>query len=504
MTEHKIHLSTEIGRLVQYALQKGLIEEADVIYAKNRLAALLHADALEVCEIPEETLDSPAPILENLLDYAHQNGVLESNALYLRDILDTELMAVLTPRPSEVRRIFNEKYENAPQEATDWFYHLSRANNYIRTDRVARDLRWPYASAYGDLVITINLSKPEKDPMQVAMLKKQKNVGYPRCALCIENEGYRGTAQNAARGNHRILPVTLAGESWYMQYSPYVYYNEHCIAFNSEHVPMVISETTFRRLLDFIDHFPHYFLGSNADLPIVGGSITVHDHFQGGRFTFPMELAPEIFDFTVKGFEDVHCAAIKWPLSVIRISCNDRERLAKLADHILAVWRAYSDESVGILAESNGEPHNTITPIARRRGDAYELDLALRNNRTSEEHPLGIFHPHAELHHVKKESIGLIEVMGLAVLPGRLKNEIGFIRECLLGEREAFFENPSMEAHCAWYRSLCERDDITEDTVDDILRAEVGRIFTRVLEDAGVFKGDEAGVAAVRRFAASL
>ncbi|MBQ4048429.1 MAG: UDP-glucose--hexose-1-phosphate uridylyltransferase [Clostridia bacterium] len=504
MSEPKINLSLEIGRLVQYALQTGLIEAADKLYAQNRLVALLGADALEDCEIPAESLDSPAPILERLLDYAHQHGVLESNAPYNRDIFDTELMAALTPRPSEVQRIFNEKYAADPKEATDWFYHFSQATNYIRTDRIARDMRWLYPSAYGDIVITINLSKPEKDPMQVALLKKQKSSGYPRCALCVENEGYRGTAQNAARGNHRILPVTLDGENWFMQYSPYVYYNEHCIAFNREHVPMMISGKTFRRLLDFIDCFPHYFLGSNADLPIVGGSITTHDHFQGGSFTFPMEVAPDIFRFTVKGFEDITCSAIKWPLSVIRISSTDRKRLAELAEHILARWRAYSDESVGILAETDGEPHNTITPIARRRGEAYELDLALRNNRTSDEHPLGIFHPHAEYHHIKRENIGLIEVMGLAVLPGRLKNELGFIRDCLLGDREAFFENPSMEAHCAWYRTLCERDDITEENVDDILRAEVGLIFCKVLENAGVFKGDEAGIAAFRRFAESL
>ncbi|MBR7136947.1 MAG: UDP-glucose--hexose-1-phosphate uridylyltransferase, partial [Clostridia bacterium] len=357
MSEPKINLSLEIGRLVQYALQTGLIEAADKLYAQNRLVALLGADALEDCEIPAESLDSPAPILERLLDYAHQHGVLESNAPYNRDIFDTELMAALTPRPSEVQRIFNEKYAADPKEATDWFYHFSQATNYIRTDRIARDMRWLYPSAYGDIVITINLSKPEKDPMQVALLKKQKSSGYPRCALCVENEGYRGTAQNAARGNHRILPVTLDGENWFMQYSPYVYYNEHCIAFNREHVPMMISGKTFRRLLDFIDCFPHYFLGSNADLPIVGGSITTHDHFQGGSFTFPMEVAPDIFRFTVKGFEDITCSAIKWPLSVFRISSTDRKRLAELAEHILARWRAYSDESVGILAETDGEPH---------------------------------------------------------------------------------------------------------------------------------------------------
>ena len=504
MNDQKINLSLEIGRLVQFALQNGLIEAADVPYAKNRLLALLHVDVLDPCDVPEERLDSPAPILERLLSFAYQNGALESNAAYSRDIFDTELMAALTPRPSEVIRRFHELYAVSPEAATDWYYYFSRATNYIRTDRVARDLKWRYRSQYGDLVITINLSKPEKDPTLIALLKKQKDAVYPRCALCFENEGYRGTAQNAARGNHRIIPIALNGEDWYMQYSPYVYYNEHCIALNKRHVPMKIDGATFRRLLDFTDRFPHYFLGSNSDLPIVGGSIMAHDHFQGGRFTFPMELAPDDFRFTVAGFPGIACSAIKWPLSVIRIRGGDRERLAELAEHILAAWRAYSDESVGVLAESGGEPHNTITPIARRRGAEYELDLALRNNRTSEEHPFGIFHPHIEHHHIKKENIGLIEVMGLAVLPPRLKDELGVIRACLLGDREAFYADETMDKHCDWYRALCERTDVTEENVDEILRGEVGRIFTCVLENAGVFKRDADGRAAFRRFAESL
>lgn len=504
INEQKINPSLEIGRLAQYGLQQGLIEASDVPYVKNRLLALLHLDALEPCELPEEALESPAPILERLLTFAYQTGVLESNATYSRDIFDTELMTALTPRPSEVIRQFGEHYAVSPEAATDWYYHFSRATNYIRTDRVARDLRWRYASPYGDLVITINLSKPEKDPTLIALLKKQKEVHYPRCALCFENEGFRGTAQNAARGNHRMIPITLCNEGWYMQYSPYVYYNEHCIVLNGQHSPMKISGTTFRRLLEFTEKFPQYFLGSNSDLPIVGGSIMAHDHFQGGRFTFPMELAPDDFTFEVDGYPDIACSAIHWPLSVLRIRGRDRARLADLAEHILAAWRGYSDPSVGILAESDGEPHNTITPIARRRGDAFEMDLALRNNRTSEEHPFGIFHPHTEYHHIKKENIGLIEVMGLAVLPPRLKNEIGVIRDCLLGDRDAFYADESMDKHCAWYQSLCERDDITEDTVDEILRDEVGRIFTRVLENAGVFKCDAVGRAAFRRFTETL
>lgn len=504
MNELKVNPSLEIGRLVQYGLQKQLIEPADVMYVRNRMMALLKMDAPEPCEVPEETLDSPAPILERLLAYAYQTGALENNSVYARDMFDTELMAIMTPRPSEVQRRFSEKYAVSAQVATDWYYDFSRATNYIRTDRVARDIRWRYASEYGDLVMTINLSKPEKDPAQIAALKKQKVVNYPPCALCYENEGYLGTAQNAARGNHRVLPVTLDGAQWYLQYSPYVYYKEHCIVFNGDHVPMQINSGTFRRLLDFIDRYPHYFLGSNADLPIVGGSILTHDHFQGGHFTFPMELAPEEFHVSVPGFEDVSCAGIKWPLSVLRIRSKDRDRLAKLADHILNAWRGYSDESVGILAFSDGEPHNTITPIARRRGDEYEMDLTLRNNRTSEEHPLGIFHPHAEYHHIKKENIGLIEVMGLAVLPPRLKTELHIIRGCLLGDRDSFYTNETLDKHCEWYESLCARDDITPETVDDILHDEVGRIFTRVLENAGVYKRDEAGQAAFRRFAESL
>ena len=502
--EQKINPSLEIARLTQYGLQTGLIESSDVPYVRNRLLALLHLDAFDACTAPEEALTSPAPILERLLTFAYQNGSLESNAAYSRDIFDTELMTVLTARPSEVIRRFWAQYAVSPEAATDWYYHFSRATNYIRTDRIARDLRWRYSSQYGDLVITINLSKPEKDPTLIALLKKQKDSVYPRCALCFENEGFRGTAQNAARGNHRMIPISLCGEDWFMQYSPYVYYNEHCIVLNRQHVPMKIDGSTFRRLLDFTEQFPHYFMGSNSDLPIVGGSIMAHDHFQGGRFTFPMELAPDDFTCEVKGYPDITCSAIKWPLSVIRIRGCDRARLAQLAEHILAVWRGYSDESVEILAESDGEPHNTITPIARRRGVEYELDLALRNNRTSAEHPFGIFHPHTEYHHIKKENIGLIEVMGLAVLPPRLKNEIGIIRDCLLGDREAFYSDEAMDKHCDWYRSLCERDDINEDTVDGILRDEVGRIFTCVLENAGVFKRDAEGRAAFQRFAASL
>ena len=492
----------KIGALVEYGVKTGLIEPDDAIYTRNRLLEAFGEDDWK--EEPPAQYESLGALLDTLCDEAVLRGVI-GDGVTARDLFDTKLMGLLTMRPSAVNAKFKALYAQSPEKATDWFYRFCGDCNYIRRERVARDLKWVYRDPrFGDIDITINLSKPEKDPKAIAAAKKMKASGYPACMLCKENIGYAGPMDFPARQNHRAVPVTINGADWFFQYSPYVYYNEHCIVFCGEHVPMQIDERPFRKLFDFVEQFPHYFLGSNADLPIVGGSILSHDHFQGGRFTFPMELAPDDFTFEVKGYPDITCSAIKWPLSVIRIRGCDRARLAQLAEHILAVWRGYSDESVEILAESDGEPHNTITPIARRRGVEYELDLALRNNRTSAEHPFGIFHPHTEYHHIKKENIGLIEVMGLAVLPPRLKNEIGIIRDCLLGDREAFYSDEAMDKHCDWYRSLCERDDINEDTVDGILRDEVGRIFTCVLENAGVFKRDAEGRAAFQRFAASL
>lgn len=486
-----------IRKFVEQVIEKSDYTELDKYYLYNHVLHLVGKCEKECQEA------SIIDVKDALVEQAVLNQKIDDLSSS-KDSLGCELMDLITPIPSVLNQRFNEMYAQDKKRAIADFYELSKSNDYVKTKAIAKNIYFKTPTDYGNLEITINLSKPEKDPTLIALLKKQKDSVYPRCALCFENEGFRGTAQNAARGNHRMIPISLCGEDWFMQYSPYVYYNEHCIVLNRQHVPMKIDGSTFRRLLDFTEQFPHYFMGSNSDLPIVGGSIMAHDHFQGGRFTFPMELAPDDFTFEVKGYPDITCSAIKWPLSVIRIRGCDRARLAQLAEHILAVWRGYSDESVEILAESDGEPHNTITPIARRRGVEYELDLALRNNRTSAEHPFGIFHPHTEYHHIKKENIGLIEVMGLAVLPPRLKNEIGIIRDCLLGDREAFYSDEAMDKHCDWYRSLCERDDINEDTVDGILRDEVGRIFTCVLENAGVFKRDAEGRAAFQRFAASL
>ncbi|HHX72816.1 MAG TPA: UDP-glucose--hexose-1-phosphate uridylyltransferase [Clostridiales bacterium] len=506
--------SRNIDTLVAYALSEGLIAPEDRVYAINRLLAVLGESEYVPAENGNSTSEipvpageqrgkftSPQPILDALLEKAAANGTLESNTPVYRDLLDTELMAGLTPPPSAVIAKFRQYYADSPEKATSWYYRFSQATNYIRTDRIARDVRWEYNSPWGELIITINLSKPEKDPVAIANAKKQKQSAYPACAICPENEGYAGTVTQAARGNHRILPITLGGEDWFWQYSPYVYYNEHCIALNKKHTPMVINRATFGKLLDFTDIFPHYFIGSNADLPIVGGSILTHDHFQGGKFRFPMAEAPVGQTFDVSGLQGVSCGIVEWPMSVLRLSGTDKKAILDLAEQILARWKTYSDESVEIFAFTGDTPHNTITPIARRRGNQYELDLVLRNNRTTDEHPLGLFHPHAEKHHIKKENIGLIEVMGLAVLPARLKNALSSLADCWAGGADCFAENAELLPHKPWFDEIASREKPTSRAeAEEILKREVGRVFAGCLEDAGVFKQTEAGREAFVRF----
>ena len=462
----------------------------------NRLLDLLHReDYTPSDELLSEDLEE---ILSGILDYACQQGLCEDN-ITARDIFDTRIMGALTPMPREVIRCFREKYAVSPQEATDWYYTFSCDTDYIRRYRIAKDLRWTYESEYGDLDITINLSKPEKDPKAIAAAKNAPQSGYPKCQLCKENEGYAGRLNHPARANHRIIPITIAGSEWYLQYSPYVYYNEHCIVFNGQHVPMKIDRAAFDKLLDFVTAFPHYFVGSNADLPIVGGSILSHEHFQGGHYTFAMEKAPVETPVYFAGFEDVQAGLVKWPMSVIRLDGEDPKRLSQLAEKILKAWRSYSDEKCGIVAFSGGEPHNTITPIARRRGSLYELDLVLRCNITTEEHPLGVFHPHADKHHIKKENIGLIEVMGLAVLPSRLKSELTDLAEKIVSGAD-LRGDPIQSKHADWVEELKKRYIFTEENAMATLMQETGRVFTQVLEDAGVYKRTPEGKDAFLRF----
>ncbi len=488
-----------LDALVRYGIGCGLIEQADACYVKNRLLEILRLD-----EAPaEEEIHAALPeLLAALTDDAVQRG-LTGGSVTERDLFDTKLMGALTPYPHEVRAEFARRYAVSPEAATDWFYRFSQDTNYIRRDRIARDLKWKYASPYGALDITINLSKPEKDPRDIAAAKAAPQSGYPRCLLCAENEGYAGRGNHPARQNHRILPLTLDGSQWYLQYSPYVYYNEHCIALNAEHRPMHIDGVTFRRLLDFVTIFPHYFIGSNADLPIVGGSILSHDHFQGGRYRFAMEEAPVEREVRFADFPAVRAGVVRWPMSVIRLTSADRAQLLALAERILARWRGYSDPEAGVFAETDGVPHNTITPIARRRGADYELDLVLRCNITTPELPLGVFHPHPELHHIKKENIGLIEVMGLAVLPARLKKELEGVRTAILTGAD-LRQDETLGKHADWVDELRQRYDFTPENTEDILRQEVGAVFTRVLEDAGVFKRNDAGQRAFGRFLASI
>ena len=493
-------IDASVAALVQYAVDKGLIEECDRTWAENRVQGALGISAYDRPKtVPAMELEE---ILKTLLDDAEARGVI-SGGVTERDLLDTELMGRLTPRPSQVIGEFKEKLAQSPKAATDWFYGFCQDTDYIRRYRIARDVKWVTPTAYGDLDITINLSKPEKDPKAIAAARTAVQSGYPKCQLCRENEGYAGRMNHPARQNHRIIPITIDGQDWFFQYSPYVYYNEHCIVFNGRHVPMKIDRSAFRKLLDFVVQFPHYFVGSNADLPIVGGSILSHDHFQGGHYTFAMERAEIEKAVSFPGFEDVTAGIVKWPMSVIRLRCADDKRLVDLAEKILTAWRAYSDPAAGIYAETDGEPHNTITPIARRRGDQYELDLVLRNNLTTEEFPLGVFHPHQELHHIKKENIGLIEVMGLAVLPSRLKSELAQLADVLVqgGDLRA---DEAIAKHADWAEELKKRYTFTADNVMDILHTEVGRVFARVLEDAGVYKCTSEGRLAFERFINSV
>ena len=489
-------LNTCIDSLVSYAMNCGLAEPEDHQVLINRLLDIMgEADYEPSTEPQSEELEE---ILGGLLSYAVQKGLCQDNILS-RDLFDTRLMSALTPMPREVRRTFWEKYAQSPKKATDWYYQFSGDTDYIRRYRIAKDMVWKYESAYGELDITINLSKPEKDPMAVAAAKFAPQSDYPKCLLCPENEGYGGRMKHPGRGNHRIIPLTVGGEPWYLQYSPYVYYNEHCIVFNSVHTPMVIEEKVFEKLLDFVKQFPHYFVGSNADLPIVGGSILSHEHFQGGNYTFAMEKAPVEIPLSFMGFPNVQAGIVKWPMSVIRLTGADPSQITKLAGKILTAWRGYSDERVGIVAFSDGQPHNTITPIARRRGEDYELDLVLRCNITTQEHPLGVFHPHADKHHIKRENIGLIEVLGLAVLPGRLKKELYILADALANGRNIGADG-ELQKFSAWAETLQKQYTFTEENAMEILLQETGKVFAAVLEDAGVYKCDEAGRAAFLKF----
>lgn len=494
-------LSENIKRLVQYGIDAGLTPECERIYTTNLLLELFHEDDYEEVEVNGgKELEE---ILGELLDEACSRGIIENSVVY-RDLFDTKMMNCLMPRPAQVQETFWKKYEESPEAATDYYYKLSQDSDYIRRYRVKKDWKWTVDSPYGEIDITINLSKPEKDPKAIAAAKNAKASSYPKCLLCVENEGYAGRVNHPARENHRIMPITVNDSAWGFQYSPYVYYNEHCIVFNGKHTPMKIEKETFMKLFDFVKLFPHYFLGSNADLPIVGGSILSHDHFQGGHYTFAMAKAPIEKHFEVKGFEDVESGIVKWPLSVIRLRSKDEKRLIELGTHILNAWRGYTDEEAFVFAETDGEPHNTITPIARKKGDMYELDLTLRNNITTEECPLGLYHPHNEYHHIKKENIGLIEVMGLAVLPSRLKAEMEHLSQCLI-KGEDIVSKEDLKKHAAWVEEIKGKyTDINEGNVMDILKEEIGQVFVKVLEDAGVYKYNEEGRKAFDRFIAVL
>lgn len=488
-------VNTYISALVQYGLSKGLFEPCDKVFITNQLLDILGLNEYEPTETQALPLDK---ILQGLLDDAVARGIC-SDDITSRDLLDTKLLGAMTPPPRDVRRKFCDLYMCSPIEATEWYYRFSQDTNYIRRYRIQKDMRWKTATDYGNLDITINLSKPEKDPKAIAAEKNAPRSGYPRCLICSENEGYAGRGNHPARQNLRIIPIELAGENWNMQFSPYVYYPEHCIVFNSEHTPMVINHATIAKLLSFVEKFPHYFIGSNADLPIVGGSILSHEHFQGGRYNFPMERAPIEHKLAFDGYADVDAGIVKWPMSVIRITSPDKDRLANLATKILDCWKRYTDKEAYIYAKTDGEQHNTITPIARRRGESYELDLVLRNNITSKEHPLGVYHPHSELHHIKKENIGLIEVMGLAVLPARLKLELGALESAILHGDSLDGE---LEKHRQWVGELKSKYTFTPENTASILKVEVGKVFTQVLEHAGVYKRTETGLAAFCRFIA--
>ena len=495
-----MQIETYIDSLISYAMNTGLAMPEDHMVLQNRLLEALGKD--EYIPSHEEQIEDLEQILKGLLDYACANGLCEDN-ITARDLFDTKLMGLLTPMPREVIRTFREKFADSAEAATDYYYKLSCASDYIRRYRIAKDMRWKYASDYGDLDITINLSKPEKDPKAIAAAKNAPQSSYPKCMLCVENEGYAGRMNHPARQNHRVVPITVAGEQWCMQFSPYVYYNEHCIVFNQKHTPMKIDRSAFEKLLDFVGTFPHYFVGSNADLPIVGGSILSHEHFQGGHYTFAMETAPVDQQLHFAGYDDIQAGIVKWPMSVIRLDGEDPVRIADLADRILAAWRSYSDPECTIYAETDGEPHNTITPIARRRGKLYELDLVLRNNLTTEEHPLGVFHPHADKHHIKKENIGLIEVMGLAVLPSRLKGELTALAEAVAAGKDIRGDE-FLGKHADWVDELKQQYTFTPDNALDLILKETGKVFAQVLEDAGVYKNTPEGRAGFNRFVAAV
>lgn len=485
-----------IGALVQYAEKETLIEKEDKVFAANRLLEALQLDSFEEEPISDEY--ELKEILEVILDYACENGLCENSVVY-RDLFDTKIMGLLTPRPSEVIREFNSKYAESPECATDYYYNLSRKSDYIREYRIKNDMKWVTSTDYGDIDITINLSKPEKDPKAIAAALTMKQSAYPKCQLCRENEGYAGRVNHPARQNHRIIPIKINSSDWFLQYSPYVYYNEHCIVFNGEHTPMKIDKSVFGKLFDFVKLFPHYFVGSNADLPIVGGSILTHEHFQGGHYTFAMAKAPIETEFKFEGFDDVEAGIVKWPMSVIRLRSEDTERICELADKILTAWRAYTDEDSFIFAETDGTPHNTITPIARFSDNAYELDLVLRNNITTEECPLGFYHPHPEYHHIKKENIGLIEVMGLAVLPARLKAEMEILKKALVNGTNIAADS-RIEKHKKWADALTAKYKFTEENAMDLLKKEIGIIFAAILEQCGVFEKTEKGKAQFIKF----
>ncbi len=492
-----------ILKLVEYGVQTGLLPESERIYATNLLLDLMHQDSIdENAWTPDGNPVDLPEVLNELLDIAAARGIIEYSITY-RDLFDAKLMNTLLARPAQIQTVFDNLYAENPKAATDWFYKLSQDSNYIRRDRIAKDERWSAASPYGELELSINLSKPEKDPKAIAAAKSAPQSSYPKCQLCMENEGYAGRVNHPGRTNHRIIPITINRSNWGFQYSPYVYFNEHCIVFNAKHTPMAINHDTFVKLFDFVELFPHYFLGSNADLPIVGGSILSHDHFQGGNHDFPMAKAPIEEEIVIPGFEDLKAGIVNWPMSVIRLRGADRNRIIEAADHILDTWRGYTDESAMIIA-NDGEPHNTITPIVRRRDDDYEIDLVLRCNITTPEHPLGVFHPHEQWHHIKKENIGLIEVMGLAVLPARLKKEMSDLKTALLNHQD-LRANPELEKHADWAEEIVKKyPELNESNIDQIIHDEIGLVFSHVLEDAGVYKTDKEGRKAFHRFIDAL
>lgn len=491
-------INKAINKLIKYGIENNILYEEDKIYSINQLLNLIGIEDFREEKVEEEC--KIEEILKEILDYAVEKNIIEENTVTRRDLFDTKIMNCIIPRPSQVIQKFNEEYKKSPEQATEFYYKFSKATDYIRTYRVKKDLKWKTETKYGSLDITINLSKPEKDPKDIALAKQQKQISYPKCVICKEAEGFKGRINSVSRDNHRIIPITLNNEKWYFQYSPYSYYNEHCIILNSEHIPMKIDKTTFIKLFDFINQFPHYMIGSNAGLPVVGGSILTHEHFQGGKTKFPMDDAKYIYKTKIRNFDDIEFGILNWPMSVIRLRGKNYKRIIELADLVLNNWKEYSDESVEILAYTDNEPHNTITPIVRKKGNIYEMDLILRNNLVTEKYTLGVFHPHPELHHIKKENIGLIEVMGLAILPARLKEEMEILAEYILKNKN-INENEKIRKHEEWANKIkLKYSDINKDNVNDILHKEIGLVFERVLEDAGVFKTNEEGLNAFKKF----